>query len=229
MILEDIVGKPSEPVKLVNEYGEWHAERTAEGSLTLLRGNNVLRGGPLDGTPVNDLPDGTIVYVGGAAATAEPAQVEEPDPLEEKSGPVNGVADYVASWMEVRANDSRYGYAWGGWGPYDYDCGHAIIAAVRDAGLPLQASYTGDMPEGLQAVGYRDVTRAVNLQNGHGMQRGDILINRLDHAAVYSGNGKLVHARSSEGNTISGDQNGAEWRIQTYFNYPWTNVMRFMG
>ena len=217
-----------EKVVLQDIAGEWVSVRQETCPNRTPTGPGlILRGGPLDGVNVNDLADGTIVYVGGASAVVESnSTLETQNAAEPQKPPLNSIADYVASWMEVRANDNRYGYAWGGWGPYDYDCGHAIIAAVRDAGLPLQASYTGDMPEGLMAVGYRDVTRAVNLQTGYGMQRGDILINRQDHAAVFSGNGQIVHARSAEGNTVSGDQNGKEWRIQTYFNFPWTHVMR---
>ena len=59
------------------------------------------------------------------------------------------------------------------------------------------------------------------------MKRGDILLNDTAHVAMFCGNGKVVHARSSEGNNLSGDQNGAEFRIQPYFNYPWNCVLRY--
>lgn len=71
------------------------------------------------------------------------------------------------------------------------------------------------------ACGATDVTAKVNLKTGAGMIRGDVLINKADHAAVYIGEGRLVHARSGEGNTIPGDQSGNEIRTQEYFNFPW--------
>ena len=133
-------------------------------------------------------------------------------------------------WMENLANNDHYGYLWGGWGPQDYDCGHAIITALQEAGIPVKdhgATYTGNMRHALLATGAKDVTAGVNLTTGAGLKRGDILLNEANHAAVYTGNGKLVHARSSEGNTIPGDQNGKEICIQPYFNYPWDCVMRY--
>lgn len=134
-------------------------------------------------------------------------------------------------WMENLANDNSYGYAWGGWGPQDYDCGHAIITALEYAGIPVKsvygASYTGNMKQALLKTGAKDVTAGVNLNTGAGLKRGDILLNEKDHAAVYVGNGKLVHARSSEGNTIPGDQSGNEIRVQPYWNYPWDCVLRY--
>ena len=134
-------------------------------------------------------------------------------------------------WMENLANDNSHGYAWGGWGPQDYDCGHAIITALEYAGIPVKsvygASYTGNMKQALLKTGAKDVTAGVNLNTGAGLKRGDILLNEKDHAAVYVGNGKLVHARSSEGNTIPGDQSGNEIRVQPYWNYPWDCVFRY--
>ena len=133
-------------------------------------------------------------------------------------------------WMENLANNDYYGYLWGGWGPRDYDCGHAIITALQECGIPVKdygATYTGNMRQALLATGAKDVTAGVNRITGAGLRRGDILINAANHAAVYVGNGKLVHARSSEGNTIPGDQNGKEICIQPYFNYPWDYVMRY--
>ena len=43
------------------------------------------------------------------------------------------------------------------------------------------------------------------------------------------GNGKIVHARSSEGNNIPGDQSGNEIRVQPYFVYSsgWNCVLRY--
>lgn len=132
--------------------------------------------------------------------------------------------------MEEFANNNFYGYAWGGWGPQDYDCGHAVITAWEEAGVPVKsrgASYTGNMRGVFLACGFKDVTVGVNLETGAGLKRGDVLLNIELHAAMYVGNNKVAHARSAEGNTIPGDQSGNEIRIQSYWNYPWDCVLRY--
>lgn len=141
----------------------------------------------------------------------------------------------AADWMENLALKDYYGYAWGGWGPRDYDCGHAIITAWEESGVRVKthgAASTHNMFQVFTSLGFRDVIGSVNLSTGAGMERGDVLLHETDHAAMYCGDGELVHARSSEGNNIPGDQNGQEIRIQAYFNWPnggWQHVLRYMG
>ena len=59
------------------------------------------------------------------------------------------------------------------------------------------------------------------------MVTGDILLNHASHVAIYVGDGRVVHARSSEGNTQPGDQSGNEIRVQSYWNYPWNVILRY--
>ena len=54
-------------------------------------------------------------------------------------------------WMERLAADNSHGYAWGGWGPQDYDCGHAVITAWEQVGV---------IPEGFRPeIGVKGVTQ----------------------------------------------------------------------
>lgn len=61
-----------EKVIIQNIAGEWKSIR---GQPTSAKGQ-ILKGGPLDGVNINDIPDGTIVYVGGAQQT-EPTNYTE--------------------------------------------------------------------------------------------------------------------------------------------------------
>ena len=136
----------------------------------------------------------------------------------------------ATKWMENLANDNSHGYSQANrWGP-DYDCSSAIITAYQQAGVPVKAygaTYTGNMEPAFLKAGFKVVTNGVNLSTGAGLQRGDVLLNIVNHTAIYLGNNKVAHARSSEGNSLPGDQSGNEIRIQSYWNYPWDCVLRY--
>ena len=128
---------------------------------------------------------------------------------------------------QIAADDQHHGYEWGGWGP-NYDCGHLIIAAFGQAGIPVKscgATYTGNMRPAMLQCGFSDVTAIVNLQTGAGLRRCDVLINETHHAAIYAGGGRVIQARSNfDGRP--GDSSGKEICSGPYYNYPWDCVMR---
>lgn len=139
------------------------------------------------------------------------------------------------TWALNTAEDNSHGYSQANrWGP-DYDCSSFAIEAYQQAGLKLKehgANYTGDMYAAFRSCGFEDVTRSVDLNSGYGLQFGDVLHSHnsgKQHAALYAGHGLLVHARSSEGNSIQGDQSGNEIRVQPYYNGPWDCVLRYTG
>lgn len=146
------------------------------------------------------------------------------------------IIENAISQMEKWANDDSHGYDQANrWGP-DYDCSSAVIQAWENAGVPVKskgATYTGNMYSVFKSCGFEDVTASVNLSNGSGLQRGDVLLNHVNHTAMYCGNGQIVQASINEfGKTTggqTGDQTGREFYIRGYYNYPWNAVLRYKG
>lgn len=139
-------------------------------------------------------------------------------------------------WMEAKAKDPRCGYdqanRWGERG--DYDCSSAVITAWQNAGVPVRsygATYTGNMRRVFQQLGFKNVTNTVNLATGAGLKRGDVLLNDVNHTAMYCGSGQIVQASINERGTVTGgvpgDQTGREFWTRSYYNYPWDVVLRY--
>jgi hypothetical protein len=83
------------------------------------------------------------------------------------------------------------------------------------------------------SCGFEDVTASVDLANGSGLQRGDVLLNHKSHTAMYVGGGKTAEASINERGTTTGgtpgDQTGREFLLRLYRNYPWDVVLRYTG
>lgn len=137
---------------------------------------------------------------------------------------------------ETIALDDSHGYDQvDRWGNPNYDCSGLVIRSLEEAGILAKSSgatYTGNMPEVLPKIGFKDVVKSVDLATGSGMIRGDVLLGN-GHTAFYCGNGKLVHASINEKGTVtggkSGDQTGREICIRSYYNKPWIHVYRYTG
>lgn len=138
--------------------------------------------------------------------------------------------------MIKTANDPRHGYdqihRWGE--RSDYDCSSAVITAWEHAGVPVRfagATYTGNMYSAFKKCGFVDITQSVNLKTGSGLKRGDVLLNRRYHTAMYIGGGQIAQASINEKGTAvggaPGDQTGKEFLIRSYYNYPWDYVLRY--
>lgn len=142
----------------------------------------------------------------------------------------------AVTMAETIALDDTHGYDQvDRWGNPNYDCSGLVINCLENAGIPAKqkgATYTGNMPEVLPNIGFKNVIASVNLSTGSGMKRGDVLLGN-GHTAFYCGNRKLVHASINEKGTTtggkSGDQTGREICIRSYYNKPWKYVYRYTG
>ncbi|MDY6444194.1 MAG: peptidoglycan-binding protein [Bacteroidales bacterium] len=150
----------------------------------------------------------------------------------EKAEAKPGVIQSAMTWALDTAEDNSHGYSQANrWGP-DYDCSSFAIEAYQQAGLLLKehgANYTGDMYAAFRSCGFEDITSSIDLSTGAGLRYGDVLHSHnsgKQHAALYAGHGQIVHARSSEGNSLQGDQSGNEIRVQPYYG-PWDHVLRY--
>ena len=148
------------------------------------------------------------------------------------------VIESAIAQMEAWAADDSHGYdqqyRWGERG--DYDCSAAVISAWELAGVPVKSSgatYTGNMRGVFLRCGFEDVTSQIDLASGSGLQRGDVLLNIINHTAMYCGGGQEVEASINENGTVTGgqpgDQTGREFLMRPYRNYPWDCVLRYTG
>lgn len=139
----------------------------------------------------------------------------------------------AVAWAVAIANDNSHGYDQANrWG-LDYDCSSLLIQAWENAGVPVKtggATYTGDMVKVFKACGFYDVTTEVTLSTGAGLKVGDVLW-KSGHTEMVCEAGKVVGASINEnGGTTggaTGDQTGLEIRVRTYYNYPWSTVLRY--
>ena len=154
----------------------------------------------------------------------------------------NNVIELAVQWQIEIAN-GNHGYnhdedeRWGQNG--DYDCSALNITAWENAGVPVKtagAGYSWKMINEYLSCGFVDVTNEVNLNNGDGLQRGDVLVRNQTsggHVAQYIGNSQIVEACGDEKGEMTGgqpgDQTGSEITINPYTNASWSNVLRYEG
>lgn len=144
----------------------------------------------------------------------------------------DSVENYVL-WAIDIANDDSHGYSQPNrWSGIDYDCSTFVITALHQAGFNIELDgYTETMVTQLPNAGFTDVTSQIDMPTGDGLIRGDILLNRATHTAIYIGGGQMVDARIDENGGIEGltqgDQTGEEIMVHAYNNHPWTHIFRY--
>lgn len=145
------------------------------------------------------------------------------------------IVDKAVTYAVNIANDNSHGYDQAHrWGKPDYDCSALVIDAYEKAGVAVKeagASYTGDMLKSFIKAGFNNATAGVNRVTGEGLKPGDVLLKPEAHAAMYIGDGKLVQASINEKGTTRGgkpgDQTGKEIAVRSYYNFPWSYVLRY--
>ena len=144
------------------------------------------------------------------------------------------IPEKALQWALRTANDPSSGYSQADrWGP-NYDCSSfALSSYKKGAGVDIgSATYTGNLSE-LLKHGFKDVSKSVNFNTGSGLQKGDIIFYHKSgtngHAAIYAGNGQIVHARGqSYGSPKSGDQ-GTEIAVTPYYKGSFDHIYRYTG
>lgn len=144
------------------------------------------------------------------------------------------VIEDAIAWAVGIANDDSHGYDQGSRDGPNYDCSSLVSWAYYTAGLNTRPGYTpatGTMYPVFLAAGFIDVTSQVNLSTQDGLERGDVLLTPGSHTEIYLGDGQNVAASQNEHGGItggqSGDQTGREIWVRSYYNFPWTYVLRY--
>lgn len=144
------------------------------------------------------------------------------------------VIETAVNWAVSIANDPSHGYDQTSRDGPNYDCSSLICWAYYNAGLNTRPGYTpatGTMRTVFLNAGFIDVTGQVNRATQEGLLRGDVLLVPGEHTEMYLGNGQNVAASINELGTTtggqSGDQTGREIWVRSYYNYPWTYVLRY--
>lgn len=100
-----------------------------------------------------------------------------------------------------------------------YDCSSFVITGFYVGGLNANASYTGDMRSGFEAIGFRWIPG--NYFDSSQCQRGDILLNESIHTQVYIGNNQDVNCGATPAAVITHSPDN--------FGRGWDGILRYAG
>lgn len=160
------------------------------------------------------------------------------------------------AWMMVQADGgysqpNRYDVrrtrgVWTADFQFEGDCSSCVLEAAHQAGLPTgAASYTGDMREALEAVGWAVIPYAATGGDLDNLADGDVLLSEAASGGVghtgglipggliaeawIDGRGDIMGSAEGDG---PGDDTGGETRVTPFYSHPytvrglWTHVLR---
>jgi cell wall-associated NlpC family hydrolase len=146
---------------------------------------------------------------------------------------VNLITAACTQWNLGYDQSNRLDFRKGG----ETDCSALVILTCEQAGLlprnnirkSIGATYTGNMRANFRDRGWRVLGDLPVSQ----LQPGDVLLNDGDHTAMYVGNGQVAQASIDEHGLArggaSGDQTDRETLVLSYYDFPWSCVLRFHG
>jgi len=146
---------------------------------------------------------------------------------------VNLIETACTKWNLGYDQSNRLDFRVGG----ETDCSALVILTCEQAGLlrgnnirkGIGATFTGNMRANFRDRGWQVLSNLPVSQ----LQPGDVLLNDTHHTAMYVGNGQVAQASIDEhghaAGGASGDQTGGETLVLSYYNYPWSCVLRFHG
>jgi len=111
----------------------------------------------------------------------------------------------------------------------DRDCSSSIISAYEAAGIDTGgATYTGNMRELMCGTGNFVAHRMSNgygCDDGYVPQRGDCVVNTIEHTAFILGGGQIAEFSINEFGGVyggqTGDQTDRESHRGSYYGFPW--------
>lgn len=126
----------------------------------------------------------------------------------------------AVSWMEQIAKDNSHGYDQAHRNGPNYDCSSFIGTALNQAGFNVsKSSTTRNLESQLLKAGFEKIS--VNSSR----KRGDIFLAVGEHVVMCTDSKNIVHASINEKGTVTGgktgDQNGKEICIRSYYNGNW--------
>jgi hypothetical protein len=152
---------------------------------------------------------------------------------------INLIKTACTQWSLGYDQSNRLDFRNGG----ETDCSALVILTCEQAGLlpgtgpfprnnirkSIGATYTGNMRANFKDRGWRVLADLPVSQ----LRPGDVLLNDGDHTAMYVGDGQVAQASIDEhGNAAGGalgNQTGRETLVRSYYNFPWSCVLRFHG
>jgi NlpC/P60 family len=154
---------------------------------------------------------------------------------------INLIKTACTQWSLGYDQSNRLDFHNGG----ETDCSALVIITCEQTGLlpgnnikripsnnirkGIGATYTGNMRANFEDRGWRVLANLPVSQ----LQPGDVLLNDADHTAMYVGNGQIAQASIDEHGRAAGgalgNQTGRETLVRSYYNFPWSCVLRFQG